>query len=259
MITHPWLNYTSKLKERILSPSYAKALEVEENSLTRVVVGQEGSKEQGNLVYIYLLVHKATGMIEQASFQAIGETTLIAAADVMCELVQHKNYAQASRMSAELIDRKLRDDPSVPSFPKEAALSLNSVLSALMEATLLCQDIYIPDPYAHTPVQEGTEHSSSSIHYEHWSVYSNEEKIAIIKEVIAVEVAPYVALDEGGVEVKELKNDTEVIVAYQGACTTCFSATGSTLSAIQQILKDKVHPAITVVPDLSSLNFHSHV
>jgi len=251
MNKHPWLTYSRKVKQRVVLPLYGGTLL--QTPTTRVVIGQEGALQEGSVVKIYLLVDEETGVIEKASFQAVGDTALIAAADTLCELVEHKNYAQASRMSAELIDRKLRDDPGTVAFPSSASTALNRALFALMEATMLCQDIAIKDPYAHSPVQEGG--GGSSVHYEHWATYSLAEKLSIIKEIIAVDVAPYVALDEGGVEVKELRNDTEVIVAYQGACTTCFSATGSTLSAIQQILKDKVHPHLTVSPDLTTLQF----
>ena len=69
------------------------------------------------------------------------------------------------------------------------------------------------------------------------------------------EVQPYIELDAGGIEVPELKNGQEVVIAYQGACTTCPSSTGATLNAIQEILRARVHPSLTVKPDLSLLSF----
>ncbi len=45
-------------------------------------------------------------------------------------------------------------------------------------------------------------------------------------------------------------NEKEVLISYEGSCTTCHSSTGSTLSAIQQILKSRVHPTLFVTPQL---------
>ena len=127
---------------------------------------------------------------------------------------------------------------------------LNLSLSAVFEASSLCQDITITDPYSHSPVVEGNNGSEGSNHYSQWPSYTLEEKLSVIREVILEEIVPYIALDEGGVEVTELKDDKEVIVVYQGSCTSCYSATGATLNAIQQILRDKVHPELFVTPDV---------
>jgi NifU-like protein len=86
--------------------------------------------------------------------------------------------------------------------------------------------------------------------YPNWDTLSHEERIGIIQEVLAHEVTPYVQLDDGGVVIKELKNDLTLIIKYEGNCTSCISATGSTLSAIQQILRIRVHPQIEVIPEL---------
>ena len=66
---------------------------------------------------------------------------------------------------------------------------------------------------------------------------------------------PYIALDAGGVEVINLLEDKEVIIAYQGSCTSCYSAIGTTLSYIQQVLRAKVHPSLVVVPDIDPQMF----
>ena len=257
MNIHPWLVYSKKLQERILHPKhvgYFTEQEAQGKSM-RLAVGQEGSMQEGTIVKLYLLVREADGVIEDVRFQAFGESSLIGIAESLCELLVNKNYAQASRISAELIDKKLRDQPTIEAFPQEVYRLVNLTLSALFEASELCQDIIITDPYSISPVSEGKGSSSGENHQAYWSTYTLDEQLTIIQEVIRLEIAPYVALDEGGVEVKELKNHYEVVVIYQGSCTSCFSATGATLNAIQQILKEKVHPNLIVTPDLSVLQF----
>jgi NifU-like protein len=78
------------------------------------------------------------------------------------------------------------------------------------------------------------------------------EKNKILEEVIIQDIRPYVQLDQGDVEVKKI-DGYQITIGYKGSCTTCFSATGSTLNAIAQIFKAKVNPNIEVIPDLSSL------
>lgn len=255
MKSHPWMLYSKKLRERILYPRNVGFFTKEEASVKgmRLAIGKEGSLEEGALIKLYLLIHELDGVIIDVRFQAFGDPALVGAADALCDILLKKNYAQASRVSADLIDKKLRDYPGVQAFPEEAHRYLNWVLSGVFEATLACQDITITDPYATTPLVE--ESIGSQNHSQDWMAYSLEEKLTIIKEIIKEEIEPYIALDEGGVEVKELKDDKEVVVIYQGSCTSCFSATGATLNAIQQILKDKVHPDLFVTPDMSVLKF----
>jgi len=91
--------------------------------------------------------------------------------------------------------------------------------------------------------------------YPGWVDLTIKQKIALIEEVVASDIRPYIELDAGNVQILNLLNDREVIIAYQGSCTSCFSATGTTLSYIQQILRAKLHPELIVIPDLTT--FHS--
>jgi NifU-like protein len=77
------------------------------------------------------------------------------------------------------------------------------------------------------------------------------QQMTVLEQIIASDIRPYVELDAGGVQVLEVVAHREVIIAYQGSCTTCHSATGATLNAIQQILRTKVHPELVVIPDMS--------
>ncbi len=82
---------------------------------------------------------------------------------------------------------------------------------------------------------------------------SQEKKLAVIEAVLDEEVRPYVELDAGGIVVQQLIDDKELAIAYQGACTSCFSAIGTMLSTIQQIVQTKVHPELIVVPNMDAL------
>ena len=215
----------------------------------RCVSGRAGFVLEGNALAFYWLVDETDGVIVDAKFQVFGHSSLIAAAEAACELVVGKNYDQAKRIGVDLIDKRLRDKPETPAFPEGALSHLNLTIEAIEDAAEKCLDISLGTTYV-SPVPQ-TEGESS---YPGWLSLSNEQKIAVIEKVLTEDVRPYIELDSGGIEVQELINGKELIISYQGACTSCFSAIGATLSTIQQIVQTKIHPSLVVVPNMDALH-----
>lgn len=251
----PWSRYSKKLNAKIERPrcvGFFTKEQSEERSM-RLACGKEGTMEEGNLIYLYWLVDPEDGIVVDARFQAYGQSALIGAAEIACELAIGKNYDQARRIGAELIDKQVRDRADEPAFPKETSPHLNLVLGAMDHAADQCMDIPLPTNYVAPPAP----HDIGEIlegGYPGWETFTLKQKIGLIEDVIARDIRPYIELDAGGVQVIDLVNEREVLIAYQGSCTSCFSATGTTLSYIQQVLRGKVHPSLIVIPDLS--NFH---
>ena len=251
----PWARYSRKLNMKIERPrcvGFFTKVQSEERGM-RLAAASEGSLENGNLINMYWLVDPDDGIIVDARFQVYGQSALIGAAEVACELMIGKNYDQARRISTDLIDTQVRDRADVAAFPKETSPHLNLVLEVIDKAEEVCMDIPLAMNYVAPPMP----HNLNEIvegGYPGWENLSKIQKIALIEEVIARDIRPYIELDAGGVQVLDFINDNEVHIAYQGSCTSCFSATGTTLSYIQQILRGKIHPSLTVIPDLS--NFH---
>ena len=252
MKPYPWNDYSHLLTERILKPRNLGRFNENAGALQemRVVTGRV--EAQGNILIMSLVVDETDGIVADAKFQAFGETALIGAADAACEVLLRKSYDQVRRLSADLIDRKLRDFTNIPAFPKEVDAHLNLVLAAIEEAAEKCSDISLKDPSTSPPVPS---QSTGEGGHPNWHLFSPDEKLDHIKEVIRDEIQPYIELDAGGIEVSALNDETEVVIAYQGACTTCPSSTGATLEAIQQILRSKLSPSLQVKPDLSLLNY----
>lgn len=251
----PWARYSKKLLAKIDNPRCAGEFDKaqsEERGM-RLAIGEEGHCEEGNAVRLYWLVDKEDGIIVDAKFLVFGQSALIGAAEAVCELLIGKNYDQARRVSADLLDSNLRDRTDIPAFPKETYPHLNLVLGAVESAAEQCLDIPFPATYVAPPVP-GNIGEIVEGGYPGWIELPLKKKIAVIEEVLDHDVRPYIALDAGGIEVLNLLNDREVIVAYQGSCTSCYSAIGTTLSYIQQVLRAKVHPQLSVVPDMDKLS-----
>ncbi len=237
----PWAIYSSKLVKSIVHPLYAGKIDKIKEGY-RICTGDEPG-----LLHLYLLVNEEDGVIVDAKFRAFGETLLVGSAEIMCELLIEKNYAQAKRISAELIEKSAEDRPLKKGFPPESAPYINLVLDILDIALKQCEGLPMPEEFLVTPVDLSDLKRGE---YPNWAALTHAEKLGCIQEVLAHEVIPYVQLDDGGVSIKELKNDIQLIIKYEGNCTSCMSATGSTLSAIQQILRARVHPQLEVIPDL---------
>lgn len=249
----PWSRYSKKLIAKIEKSRHAGSFTTEETDerTMRLAIGKEGQISDGNLIWIYWMVDPDDGLIVDAKFQAYGQSALIGAAEVACELVVGKNYDQAKRIGADLIDKQVRDKADVSAFPKETYPHINLVLGAMDRAAEQCMDIPLAINYVAPPapldfgeVLEGG--------YPGWLELSQPQKISLLEEVLDRDVRPYIELDAGGIQVLDLVNSREVLIAYQGSCTSCFSATGTTLSYIQQVLRAKVYPEIVVIPDMSN-------
>lgn len=253
LISYPWTRYSRKLASKIDNPKSAGRFTAEEASAARLrlVIGKEGEVREGNAVIFYWLVDESDGIIVDAKFQLYGQSALIGAAEAACELLIRKNHDQARRISADLLDKHLRDKSESHAFPKETLGHVNLILAAIEDASDKCSDIPFAETHVSPPVSKEISEMQGS--YPGWEDLSVKHKIAVIEEVIDQDIRPYIELDAGGVQVLNLIEGREVIIAYEGSCTSCHSATGSTLTAIQQILRAKIDPHLIVTPDISFL------
>ncbi len=227
--------------DRLKFVGYFTTKQAQEKQL-RLVTGREG------MLCFYWLVDEADGIIADAKFQAFGPPMLVGIGETVSELCLRKNYDQVSRITADLIDQHVRDKKEVPAFPKEAFSLLNQALSAIDRAVHQCIDIPFAATFDNTPIEYDFAEIPGGL--PGWAEFPLEKKRAILEEVIAKEIRPYVELDAGGIQILELRGEKEVVIRYEGSCTTCPSSSGSTLSAIQKILKARVHPSLEVVAEL---------
>ncbi|MEZ5315160.1 MAG: iron-sulfur cluster assembly scaffold protein [Chlamydiales bacterium] len=247
--TSLWNRYSKKMISKIESPRNGGSFKEEDANERgmRLVIGSEGSLEEGSALAFYWFVDPMDGVIVDAKFQVFGPSALIAAAEVACEFLISKSYDQARRMSAELLDKQLRDKPDQVAFPDELVEYLNLVIDAVDNAVEQCLDIPLSKQYTtpipNEPLPEG---------YPGWSQLSDKEKYAVVEKLLDEQIRPYIELDAGGIQIAKLEEKT-LTISYQGACTSCLSAIGTTLSAIQQIIQTKIHPDIVVIPDMEGL------
>ncbi|MBJ7448983.1 MAG: NifU family protein [Parachlamydiales bacterium] len=238
-------HFSKKLQQKIASPyCQGELLKNPEDLSMRVICFEKDNSECK--LKLFWLIDLLDATVVDARFMAFGPPALVGALEAACELSIGKVYNQAGRIGVDLIDRYLQDRTDVPAFPKSAFPILNYVVEVVEELSKLCVDIPLPEA-AMTPLPEENIDGGG---YTDWPEYSDAQKLVIIEEIIAKDIRPYIELDAGGIQIVEIKNGSDIYISYQGACTSCYSATGSTLNSIQQILRAKVHPSIKVIPNL---------
>jgi NifU-like protein len=241
--------YPFTLKEKILHPKFVGQIDAQQAKAKSLFLAKE---ECGHIdcsfLRLYLLVDEEDGIICDAKYQLIGESFLIGLMESVCGLILRKNYMQAQRISKELIIKELKIKEEALIFAK--GYLINLVLDLIYKITEQCTHIRLKELSSPTPQVSG-----SKMQIEAFFTLPVEEKISIIEQVIQEDVRPYIELDEGGIEVLGLEKN-KVMIRYQGACTSCMSAIGGTLSYIQEIIQSKVHPDLIVEPNLSNFEIN---
>lgn len=243
-----WHRYSRKMEKVLANIKHAGALSQAEADARdlRLVIGEAGELELGNFVRLYALVDKEEGLLLHCHYEAFGDSALIAALEATCIFIEGKNYAQAARITGDVIDLQLQDKPGKEAFPSELAGHVNLVISAVDVLVSKCSDI----PISTIPLpMPGIESSGGIEGFEELSV---SQKLEVIEAVLDADIRPYIELDAGGIEVKDLKG-YKVIITYAGACTSCPSAIGGTLSYISKVMREKIHPDLEVEPDMEAL------
>lgn len=248
-----WYSYSKKSVSMILNPHNVGFFTEEEAQERKMLLalGRVERAESGCILSFYWLVDPLDGTIVDCRYQLFGDAILIALAEVVSVFLVGKNYDQARHLSGDLIERRLRDKKEEECSMESMASYLNLVIDAIDGAAEMCGGLPLPKQYATPIVDDGVKGEG----YAGWVELGKEEKLRLIEELFSEEIRPYIELDEGGVKILDLVNGHELLIAYEGACTSCYSSIGTTLSSIQQILQMKLHPSIVVVPNMDALTF----
>lgn len=79
-----------------------------------------------------------------------------------------------------------------------------------------------------------------------FEVDPNDEFLEKVRKVLTIHILPALAADGGGLEIVG-RHEKQVMIRYQGACTTCPSGLTGTLMAIEGILRAEVDSEIVVI------------
>jgi Fe-S cluster biogenesis protein NfuA len=83
-------------------------------------------------------------------------------------------------------------------------------------------------------------------HWERPEVDENDPMIQQVRQALSASIMPALAADGGGLDVVG-RHEKQVMIRYQGACSSCPSGLTGTLMAIEGILRKEVDPDIVVI------------
>ena len=87
---------------------------------------------------------------------------------------------------------------------------------------------------------------SQAPHHTQTDLDENDPMIVQVRKVLAESILPALAADGGGLDVVG-RHEKQIMIRYQGACTSCPSGATGTLMAIEGILRKEVDPEIVVI------------
>lgn len=159
-----------------------------------------------------------------------------------------KNYTKKEEASENPLVAKLFEIHGVESiFIMDDFITINKTAGGIWEYIFSHAQEMILAEKAIVPLQLGEAKTSPIVAPDDFQKLGNEEKLAFINQVIDETIRPGLARDGGGLTVLGLEENV-LKVKYQGACGSCPSATGQTLSYISTLLQNRVSPGLTVVP-----------
>jgi Fe-S cluster biogenesis protein NfuA len=83
-------------------------------------------------------------------------------------------------------------------------------------------------------------------HWERPEVDLNDPLLQDVRKVLEAAILPALAADGGGLDIVG-RHEKQIMIRYQGACTSCPSGLTGTLMAIEGILRKEVDPEIVVI------------
>ena len=83
-----------------------------------------------------------------------------------------------------------------------------------------------------------------------WMGLSVEDQKAQVNLVLDDKIRPALMADGGNVEVLDVVDGEKIMIQYQGACGSCGSSLGATLSFMEQALRSEIYNELIVVPNM---------
>lgn len=203
---------------------------------------------------LYWLVDTDEDRVFNCKFFAYGGKVSVGICETLSTMVKGLTIEEACSLTAEDVERELRDSPEVPALPESKRKALENVPELLK----LIKENY--------PNAKGMAAASASVkknedkmkpsfkertlQEQAWLGLSEEDQIQQINIVLDEKIRPALIADGGNVQVLEVVDGEKVLVQYQGACGSCGSSLGATLSFMEQALRTNIYSDLNVVPQM---------
>ncbi len=202
---------------------------------------------------LYWLVDVEEDRIYSAKFFAYGGKVSVGICETLCGMVKGLTIEEACSLLGADVERTLRDDPEIPAVPEAKKLAFGNVpelLKIIKENYTSAQAVAAASQSIKESDVKPVSLKELTMQEQAWLDLSEEDQIQQVNIVLDEKIRPALMQDGGNVEVQEIVDGERVIVQYQGACGSCGSSLGATLSFMEKILRENVYNDLQVVPNM---------
>ncbi len=200
---------------------------------------------------LYWLVDLKEDRIFSARFFAYGGKVSLVIGETLCTMVEGLTVDEACSLLKTDVEAKLRDEPEVPAVPESKMKAFDTVeelLKTAKEQYPSAKGVAI----ASASIDKADFQSTTELNLvaQAWLGLTKDEQKEQIEIVLDEHIRPALMNDGGNVQVLDVTDGEKVLVQYQGACGSCGSSLGATLSFMESTLRKHIYNAINVVPQM---------
>ena len=200
---------------------------------------------------LYWLVDLKEDRIFSARFFAYGGKVSLVIGETLCTMVEGLTVDEACSLLKTDVEAKLRDEPEVPAVPESKMKAFDTVeelLKTAKEQYPSAKGVAI----ASASIDKADFQSTTELNLvaQAWLGLTKDEQKEQIEIVLDEHIRPALMNDGGNVQVLDVTDGEKVLVQYQGACGSCGSSLGATLSFMESTLRKHIYNDINVVPQM---------
>lgn len=200
---------------------------------------------------LYWLVDVKEDCIHSARFFAYGGKISLVIGETLCTMVEGLTVEEAGSLLKTDVEALLRDESDVPSVPESKMKTFDNIeelLKIIMEQYPSAKAVAI----ASASINKEDFQSSAELNLvsQAWLGLTKDEQKEQIEIVLDEHIRPALMNDGGNVQVLDVADGEKVLVQYQGACGSCGSSLGATLSFMESTLRKHIYNELNVVPQM---------
>lgn len=200
---------------------------------------------------LYWLVDLKEDRIFSARFFAYGGKVSLVIGETLCTMVEGLTVDEACSLLKTDVEAKLRDEPEVPAVPESKMKAFDTVeelLKTAKEQYPSAKGVAI----ASASIDKADFQSTTELNLvaQAWLGLTKDEQKEQIEIVLDEHIRPALMNDGGNVQVLDVTDGEKILVQYQGACGSCGSSLGATLSFMESTLRKHIYNDISVVPQM---------
>ena len=202
---------------------------------------------------LYWLVDTGEDRVYSAKFFAYGGKVSLAIGETLCSLVKGLTIEEACSLLGSDVENHLRDEPDVPSTPESKLFAFGAVeelLKIVKDDYPGAKALAIASAVAKKEDKPRRSMAELSMAEQAWMGLSVEDQKAQVNLVLDEKIRPALMADGGNVKVLDVVDGEKIIIQYQGACGSCGSSLGATLSFMEQALRKEIYNELIVVPNM---------